>query len=713
MEWQATYLGKTEVQNVVIDDPGVKPDLTEEATQAAKEIRKSKRDTASMTLSVKSEALCADPISDGSPIYQPIGKIVFVNAHAEGALKKAHLFTYISCDEGCRIGGPSAKYTCYVFKCKNDQDSNAIAFATARTMAANAQRRDKVIAFQDGQEDWDLAVKYWNANNPRLHHFDLAKDDKISGNLKVLCQSSAGAKAIVKVVRLTSLVKGDELVSLLVEKFNLGSVDTSLYAVFLNKDTGEQDMLTDDQSPITLALHMADPAEASFVLRKLSPGLVRVSKSGDATAATVTSDTTASQAVSASAVATPKDRRHSNTSGLVLQGLAGESSTDDEPTSRLGPLLPYHEDDEDLLLNVMITKQTGNGLGFKLTPAYLLQMCIAFCALKQGTTALKRLLGKIANLIEEAVQSNLGHPDLLLFWASNSLKLTGSLLQDPGVFSIFSEHARPKIDATVDKCLHGIDDCAKQGEHPAELTKRSWSNHGELRANIVDYYRTMDQHMSPDSLRDVVNRITEAMPKNDIANGANQGDTTQRLGFTSDDAPLTSTPVANGRRAPGPDLSGHPGAAAEDASAGDEDAMPPLPDEWEELIDQDTKHRFFANHKTRQTSWTDPRDKLVTVNLVKGGKGLGLGISGAKRTRDGRLVLGIFVSSLVPGSAADVDGTLRDGDEILEVNGHSLIGVSREGAIDFLKNVQHGETISLLVAQEPVVNDNKMKHTQL
>jgi hypothetical protein len=32
-----------------------------------------------------------------------------------------------------------------------------------------------------------------------------------------------------------------------------------------------------------------------------------------------------------------------------------------------------------------------------------------------------------------------------------------------------------------------------------------------------------------------------------------------------------------------------------------------------------------------------------------------------QRTRDGRLILGIFVSSLVPGSAADVDGTLRDG----------------------------------------------------
>ena len=101
----------------------------------------------------------------------------------------------------------------FVFKCKGDQDSNAIAFATARTMAGNAQRREKVLSFAPGLEDWELAVKYWNSNNPRMHHFDLAKDNKISGNLKVHCQADPGAKAISKVVRLTSLVKGDELVS--------------------------------------------------------------------------------------------------------------------------------------------------------------------------------------------------------------------------------------------------------------------------------------------------------------------------------------------------------------------------------------------------------------------------------------------------------------------------------------------------------------------
>jgi hypothetical protein len=107
--------------------------------------------------------------------------------------------------------------------------------------------------------------------------------------------------------------------------------------------------------------------------------------------------------------------------------------------------------------------------------------------------------------------------------------------------------------------------------------------------------------------------------------------------------------------------------------------IPPLNAAWEELVDDETKHKFFANHATRQTSWADPRATLRCIQLVKGPTGLGLGLAGAKRLWDDSLALGIFVSSRVPGSAADAATALRDGDEILEVNNHSLIGVSREG----------------------------------
>ena len=172
-------------------------------------------------------------------------------------------------------------------------------------------------------------------------------------------------------------------------------------------------------------------------------------------------------------------------SALTLDDVGGETNTDDMEVSPLGPLLPYHEADEDLLLNVMITRQvnvvccsgtastrerererrehtyrdthththtdthvrssnsrppssdcgcgcgfvyvlfslcmqllhsattavvccaavvqSGN-LGFKLTPAYLLQMCIAYRSLRDGSPALRRLLTKISTHISTVVE---------------------------------------------------------------------------------------------------------------------------------------------------------------------------------------------------------------------------------------------------------------------------------------------------------------------
>ena len=63
-------------------------------------------------------------------------------------------------------------------------------------------------------------------------------------------------------------------------------------------------------------------------------------------------------------------------------------------------------------------------------------------------------------------------------------------------------------------------------------------------------------------------------------------------------------------------------------------------------------------------------------------------------------MLGIFVSQLVPGSAADVDGRLREGDEIMEINSHNVIGLDREVVISYLKQVPQGGQVTLRVAQE-------------
>ena len=73
--------------------------------------------------------------------------------------------------------------------------------------------------------------------------------------------------------------------------------------------------------------------------------------------------------------------------GSQSDTVSTQSNHHDTPSGRnspaqdgvLGPMLPYNEQDEELLLSVMITRQSGTGLGFKLTPSYLLQMCIAYC----------------------------------------------------------------------------------------------------------------------------------------------------------------------------------------------------------------------------------------------------------------------------------------------------------------------------------------------
>lgn len=215
MEWTATFVGSAPVAGLVVHDDEVKPDLTNEAIATSREIRnkKAKKDHAQMTLSVTPEALKGDPHSSGeSPLYQPIGKIICAHAHAEGTLKKTHLFIFIVSDEGCRVAGPNASYTWYdiafclfqltlhlslflshfshsfTFKCKSDQDANAIAFATARTMASNASRREKVLKGPSDLHELEIAVKFWNSNSQPLNHLSMAKDGTVSGCLRLQCQ---------------------------------------------------------------------------------------------------------------------------------------------------------------------------------------------------------------------------------------------------------------------------------------------------------------------------------------------------------------------------------------------------------------------------------------------------------------------------------------------------------------------------------------------
>eukprot|EP00054_Salpingoeca_dolichothecata_P027434 m.201367 g.201367 ORF g.201367 m.201367 type:complete len:786 (-) comp25963_c1_seq5:1366-3723(-) len=419
----------------------------------------------------------------------------------------------------------------------------------------------------------------------------------------------------------------------------------------------------------------------------------------------------------------------------------------------LGQGLTYYPEEEDMLLEVMIGSKSAD-LGFPLTVAYLLQMIIAHCAEFQGVGRLKQLFIKIAERIAHVVGEHPNNPAMLLFWSTNILKLSSTLEANPFVQGVFTETVKDELDRTLTLALKSLKMCAASGlELPAVVEKADWNSLNDLFEVVENHCQALVDAMDPQTLQSVVDRIRrdpaedweqEGYPPEQYAQYPPDANYNDNNGYPPEeqnynDHPdqfdpnyqrhpqdprydpaqqpqqLEQTPVIPMAATLQEQNSADELSAIhqpEDDAIDDQHPVGPLPPEWQELVDQETKHRFFANHNTRQTSWTDPRDRLITVVLVKGDRGLGLGITGAKRTYDNRLVLGIFVSSLVEESAAAIEGTLREGDEILEVNGQSLIGVNREGAIEYLKQVKHGDSVELLVSQEPRPNENA-GHTSL
>ncbi|KAJ8958851.1 hypothetical protein NQ318_019615 [Aromia moschata] len=72
-------------------------------------------------------------------------------------------------------------------------------------------------------------------------------------------------------------------------------------------------------------------------------------------------------------------------------------------------------------------------------------------------------------------------------------------------------------------------------------------------------------------------------------------------------------------------------------------------------------------------STTQP--EVQVIRLHKAGGGMGLSIVAAKGAGQERL--GIYIKSVVPGGAADRDGRLAAGDQLLSVDGQSLLGITQ------------------------------------
>ncbi|XP_036004489.1 syntaxin-binding protein 4 isoform X8 [Fundulus heteroclitus] len=79
--------------------------------------------------------------------------------------------------------------------------------------------------------------------------------------------------------------------------------------------------------------------------------------------------------------------------------------------------------------------------------------------------------------------------------------------------------------------------------------------------------------------------------------------------------------------------------------------------------------------------------------------GLGIKVIGGVKEVTGE-EFGVYVKRILPGGLAAADGNLLPGDQILEVNGDSLVGVTSERAVDILRAASATNHMRLLIARD-------------
>ncbi|XP_048046375.1 afadin [Megalobrama amblycephala] len=103
---------------------------------------------------------------------------------------------------------------------------------------------------------------------------------------------------------------------------------------------------------------------------------------------------------------------------------------------------------------------------------------------------------------------------------------------------------------------------------------------------------------------------------------------------------------------------------------------------------------FFdqSDCSTESSTWKPDPVKITLKKPLHGG--MGVSIVAAKGP--GQEKLGIFIKSVVQGGAANVDGRLNPGDQLLSVDGKSLVGVSQERAAEIMMHTGSVVTLETL-----------------
>lgn len=92
--------------------------------------------------------------------------------------------------------------------------------------------------------------------------------------------------------------------------------------------------------------------------------------------------------------------------------------------------------------------------------------------------------------------------------------------------------------------------------------------------------------------------------------------------------------------------------------------------------------------------------QIWKMHMVKGSDGLGIQITGGRGSK--RSPHGIIITSVEEGGSAQRDGRLKSGDELLMINGHSLVGLSHQEAVALLRSA--AGLVQLVVASRVCVS---------
>lgn len=109
------------------------------------------------------------------------------------------------------------------------------------------------------------------------------------------------------------------------------------------------------------------------------------------------------------------------------------------------------------------------------------------------------------------------------------------------------------------------------------------------------------------------------------------------------------------------------------------------------------QHLQQMQHQRHLNGSQEP--EIMNIKLIKANGGMGLSIVAAKGV--GKDKLGIYIKAVVENGAAFHDGRLQPGDQLLKVDGTSLVGITQERAAEIMMHT--GQIVELEVAKQGAI----------